>query len=458
MVSYLRTYSSLETRSKQGSWPKPRQEELKMSRLVPAIRGRMGNMDYYILTFKASSLANYVRTPRNLPGWDDLNLEERYQREINLNRVKNQLALYWATNESHFFGSIIVAPANVADGNFNEERIANNFEAINNMAAENLPSLYKEAAQDIGFLTLPDEIILVPLDGQHRVKAIQFAIDGKDADGKIIGGFDAKPELGAEDISVILVNVDTTKARSIFTHVNRYAKPTSAGQNYITSDDDILAVVAREIANRMSARLVKYATNTLTPKDEHFTTLSTIYNCIFAIAESHYSTRLDTTRLPDQDVRDYLHSKAEKVWDVLLSRIDIFREATENSGEDGDDKRKEIRGKSLLGRPVTQECLFRAFLRLTKEPTNLSNDEAADKLNKLPWDLTRENVEKVWQNVLWSGDEKTGRMITKNRKLTSDLIFYLADGRMDDKEKQELLKKYQEQFTETQRPEKLPSL
>ena len=429
-----------------------------MPRLIPAIKGRMGNMDYYVLTLKASSLANYVKTLRKVPGWDDLSIEEKYQREINWSRIKNHLAPYWAKNESHFFGAIIVAPVNEADGNFNEERIANNFEAIGNLATENLPKLYQEAAQNIGFLTIPDEITLVPLDGQHRVKAIQFAIDGKDAAEKVIDGFDAKPELGAEDISVILVNVDTTKARSIFTHVNRYAKATTAGQNYITSDDDILAVIARKIANRISARLVKYATNTLTPKDEHFTTLSTIYNCIFAIAESHYSTRLDTTRLPDQDVRDYLHSEAEKVWNVLLSRIDIFREATENPGEDGDDKRKEIRGKSLLGRPVTQECLFRAFLRLTKSPTNLSNDEAADKLNQLPWDATRDNVEKIWQNVLWSGDEKTGRMITKNRKLTSDLIFYLADGRMDGEEKQELLKKYQEQFTETDRPKELPIL
>ena len=204
--------------------------------------------------------------------------------------------------------------------------------------------------------------------------------------------------------------------------------------------------------------MVKYTTNTLTPTDEHFTTLSTIYNCMVAIDESHFTTKLDTTRLPHQDVQDYLRSKAEEVWGVLLSKIDVFREATENPGKDGDDKRREIRRKSLLGRPVTQECLFRAFLKLTKSPTNLSNDEATDKLNQLPWDVTRDNVEKIWQNVLWSGNEKTGRMITKNRKLTSDLIFYLAGGRMSDKEKQGLLEKYQEQFTASDKPESLPSL
>ena len=424
-----------------------------MSRIVPAIKGRMGSMDYYLLTLKASSLANYVRTPSSLDGWDNLSLEEQYQRDINLNRVKNQLAPYWAEHPSHFFGSIIVTPANFSGNN-----IADHFESIGEVA-KTLPKAYKAPAHGIGFLAIPDEIILVPLDGQHRVKAIQFAIDGLDADGKKIEGFKSNPELGNEDISVLLVDVDTKKARSIFTHVNRYAKPTSAGQNYITSDDDILAVIARDIVNeKIAARLVKYATNTLTPIDKHFTTLSTIYNCMVAIADSLVPAKIETTRLPDKDVQKLLRDKAEEVWDVLLSRIDIFSEAIGNPEEDGDDRRREIRRDYLLGRPVPQECLFRAFLRLTKSPTNLSNDKAADKLNKLPWGVTDDNVEKFWQNVLWTGDAANGRMITKNRKLTSDLIFHLAGGRMNDEEKQELLKKYQEQFTESQKPTDLPSL
>ena len=425
-----------------------------MSRIVPAIKGRMGEMDYYLLTLKASSLTNYVRTPRELPGWEDLSLEEQYQREINLTRVKRQLAPYWAEHPSHFFGSIIVTPANFGAGN-----IADDFEPIGDVATKNLPRLYKATAQDIGFLTIPDETILVPLDGQHRVKAIQFAIDGQDADGKKIDGFTANPDLGNEDISVLLVDVDTKKARSIFTHVNRYAKPTSAGQNYITSDDDILAVVAREIVNDMiSARLVKYATNTLTPKDRHFTTLSTIYNCMDAIAKSHLSNKLDTTRLPAQSVQSILRNKAKEIWEVLLLKIEDFKDATDNSEEEGDVQRAEIRGKSLLGRPVAQECLFRAFLKLTKSPSNFSNDDAADKLNKLPWIITDENVEKIWQNVLWTGDAENGRMVTKHRNLASDLIFYLAGGRMDDEEKKELLKKYQELFTDSQKQKERKNL
>ena len=426
-----------------------------MPRIVPAIKGRMGDIDYYSLTLKAGSLTNYIRIPRELAGWENLNLEEMYQREINLKRVKEQLAPYWAENPSHFFGSIIVAPANFDDRDFSED-----FEPIGDVATRELPRLYKETAQNIGFLTIPDEIILVPLDGQHRVKAIQFAIDGKDADGRDLDGFKSDPDLANEDISVLLVAVNTTKARSIFTHVNRYAKPTSAGQNYVTSDDDILAVLAREIANeKISARLVKYKTNTLGASDEHFTTLSTIYNCMYALADSILSEKLDTARLPEKSIEDLLRNKADEVWDILLSNIDVFSRALQDKEESGDKNRIELHKDSLLARPVTQECLFRAFLELTVSPTNFSYTNATKKLNALPWTLTKKSVESVWQNVLWTGDVKNGRMITKNRKLASDLIFYLAGGRWDKETKQEdLLLKYQEQFTESERPTALPSL
>ena len=107
---------------------------------------------------------------------------------------------------------------------------------------------------------------------------------------------------------------------------------------------------------------------------------------------------------------------------------------------------------------VTQECLFRAFLELTVSPTNFSYTDATKNLNALPWTLTEPNVERVWKNVLWWGSAEDGRMITKNRNLASDLIFYLAGGRMDNERKDEVLLKYQEQFTERERPTALPSL
>lgn len=423
-----------------------------MSSAVPAIKGRMGNMDYYILSLKAADLIRFVKTPREIAGWDQLSLEERYQRDINLSRVKKQLAPYWAENPSHFFGSIIVMPHNpkVKD-------ISDHFEPIGEIAGATMPNLYKEAVKDIGVLTIPSGTILVPLDGQHRAKAIEFAIVGTDAKEQEITGFVSNAALGQEDISVLLVVVNAKKARSIFTHVNRYAKPTSASQNYVTSDDDILAVIAREIANKkISADLVNYKTNQLNAKDKYFTTLSTIHNCPAALAKSILPSKLDTKTLPDKDTQVLLRGKAHEVWDVLLSGIEDFQLALHDKSETGNTKRIELRKESLLARPVTQECVFRAFLELTKSPTNFSDTDAVDKLNALPWTLTEEHVEKFWGNVLWSGDAKSGKMITKNRDLASKLIFYWAGGHMRDEEKEELLAEYQKQFTEANKPKELP--
>lgn len=438
----------------------------------PAIKGRMGNIDYYILSIKARELTKIVETPKKIKGWnkENMDIEEIYQRDINLKRVKEQLAPYWAEHKSHFFGSIIVSPIN-----FEAEDIAVHFEPVEKFVTQDCPISHRIKVKNIGLLTIPDETILVPLDGQHRVKAIQFAITGKDEEGKDIKGLNSDPELGKEDISVLLVAVNMKQARGIFTHVNRYARPTDSGRNYITSDDDILAVIARRITNKkFSARLVKYEgnSNTLNAKDRYFTTLSTIYNCMDALAKALPIPKLETISLPDKSIQNILHQKSEEVWDALTSGIDDFSMALQNKGENGDENRIELRKSSLLGRPVAQECLFRAFLRLTglglknkennhsslSENNRLSYDEAIKRLNRLPWTLTKESAEKVWQNVLWSGSHENGKMITKNRNLASDLIFYLAGGNMDEEQKAELLTKYQDQFTESDRPDTLPSI
>ena len=81
-----------------------------MSSTLPAMKGRMGDMDYYLMSLKASELVNLVKEPKNMPGWDNEKIEEIYQRKINYGRVRNQIAPYLANNKtSRFFGSLIVA-------------------------------------------------------------------------------------------------------------------------------------------------------------------------------------------------------------------------------------------------------------------------------------------------------------------------------------------------------------
>ena len=329
---------------------------------------------------KAWDLANQFRFPRKIKEWDEnLSVEERYQRDINYNRLRKQIAPYLANDDSRFFGAIIVAAINFGD----EDEVL--LEPLSDVTTRGLPNLCRAAASGMGFLTFTGGEVLVPLDGQHRLKAIEFAFTGRDEKQRDIPNISPCIKLGQEDVTVILVAYEPQKAHKIFTRVNRYAKPTTAGQNYVTDDDDIAAVLSREIANELiGGRLARYRSNTLSQSNPESTTLSTIYNCNKAIIETFPNGRLDTNQLPDDDKQKLYRHKIREVWKILLEQIDVFADALSDPEESGDEKRCEIRKTNLLGKPVPQECLVLAFLRLTGAPTNMSNREACERLNALP--------------------------------------------------------------------------
>ena len=420
-----------------------------MATTVPAMKGRLGNTDYYVLSMKAQELVDKVKIPKEMKEWDDESVEERYQREINYHRVRSQIAPYLANDDSRFFGALIVAAMNFGDSVL--------FEPLADVTTKGLPGLYRTAATNMGFLTFTGGETMVPLDGQHRLKAIQFAITGVDEKSRSI---DITPstELAQEDVTVILVAYEPRKARKIFTKVNRYAKTTTTGQNYITDDDDVVAVLTREVANVLiGGRLAKFTSNTLRPKDVEFTTLAIIYNCNEEIIKHTFAEgKLDKTHLPDSAKQRLFRKEVMEVWKAVLEGIEVFADALDDRDPTGDSKRREIRKTSLLGKPVAQECLVRAFVRLTGASTRMSAEDACGRLNRLPWSMTEENLQK-WQRVLWNGG-RDGKIITKNRKLATKLIAWAAGERLTDEKRNDLLTEYRRQFPEEERNRGLPAL
>ena len=422
-----------------------------MAMTVPAMKGRLGDTDYYVLSMKAQELVTKVTIPKKLEGWDDLSIEERYQRDISYRRVRTQIAPYLANDKSRFFGAVIVTAMNFGDVSF---------EPLSDVVTKGLPGLYRTAAANMGFLNFTGGEVLVPLDGQHRLKAIEFAISGRDQNGHDISNITPCNDLAKEDITVIMVPFDVDKARKIFTKVNRYAKATNMGQNIVTEDDDMVAVLTREVANDLiGGRLAKFKTSTLRPKDPEFTTLGNIYNCNEDIITHYFFSkgRPDKTRLPDVSQQKLWRLKVREVWQAVLDGIDVFADALGDKAESGDDKRRELRDSNLLGKPVAQECLVRAFVQLTGAPSNMSASEACDGLNGLPWVRSQENVQ-IWQRVLWTGGTE-GKIITKNRKLAIRMVAYLAGAQLNGDGLKDLLKDYRLLFPESERQElQLPNV
>ena len=77
-------------------------------KMIPVLKGKIGNSTYYVATMKASEVINTLRIPKETEEFANLSVEETYQREINYKRVKEQIAPYLAKDPERFFNSLIV--------------------------------------------------------------------------------------------------------------------------------------------------------------------------------------------------------------------------------------------------------------------------------------------------------------------------------------------------------------
>lgn len=389
-----------------------------MPDLYPAMKGKIGSTSYYMLSMKANDVANMLKIPKEMPGWDEMAITERYQRDIDYNRVKKHIAPYLANDPDRFFGSLIVT---VINPNYQ-------WEEMMNFAGQNLPQLYVNAAKSFGFLNFTGAEILVPLDGQHRLSALQMALTAKDEKSKILEGFEPNTELAKDDILIILLDHDPKKSRKIFNKVNRYAKPTNKATNLITADDDVIANIARdEICEIIGTRLINLKGSTLSDKAGEFTTLSTIYDSTREILETVFGSSISTTELPDTQLIKQYSKVAQKYWNEVTTKVDKFSAALLDKEESGDDTRRDIRAKFLLGKPIAQQALMSAIIRLSQGQTasggKLSFDEIMTRVNSVDW--KKEN--NMWQNILMNGSRiATGKQATAFAG--KFIAYYLGDN------------------------------
>ena len=157
-----------------------------MATLIPAIKAKLGNTEYFESTMKVRDLVQAVRPPKEMDTWANLGIEERMQRDPDIKRIKNQLVPYLVRNQDRFFGSIVVL---VYKGKLE-------FETLSDLA-KNVPAAYKHIAQQIGFLTI-DGGTLIVLDGQHRLLALRMVQQG-DAEGPYAS------ELPDDEVCVIFI-------------------------------------------------------------------------------------------------------------------------------------------------------------------------------------------------------------------------------------------------------------
>ena len=89
-----------------------------MTTCYPALRGKFGTMEYFLTAMPVSELVSRVKCPADMPEWGSLSVEERYQRKLDLGRIKREIAPYFALDQNRFSGSLVLAIVNNENTDF----------------------------------------------------------------------------------------------------------------------------------------------------------------------------------------------------------------------------------------------------------------------------------------------------------------------------------------------------
>jgi DNA sulfur modification protein DndB len=398
-----------------------------MAIVIPCIKGKMGDTEYYQATMRASDLVHRVRSASELDEWATMTIEDRLQRSPDLKRVKAEIAPYIAQTKNRFFGSMIVL---VYKGEIG-------FESLKTLNSK-LPNAYKTVVENMGVLTI-DGGSLIMLDGQHRLLALEQVIKAQ------VNG-SCRQEVPNDELCVIFINHESNeKTRRIFNKVNRYAKPTSKGDNIITSEDDGYAIIARHLLSDgapLGVRdkgsndvIVEWQKSSLPANSTKLTTIGMVYESVKLILNSQ-DVQFDPKIRPTEEELDSAYELAEQFWTTVLEGVQPYREAIADSSQIPE-MRKNEQPYSLLLRPTAQIALFRG-LTLAIKSDRLSLAEAVQRANKIDWRMTSP----IWTNVLVRPGGALDKQKEANRLASKVIAYLIAADIMSPEEIDDLWRSY----------------
>jgi len=393
----------------------------------------MGSTTYYQTTFRARELAASVRPARETERWASMSIDERIQREPNLNRIRREIAPYLASHPDRFFGSVVVL---VPQGSVI-------FEPIENFG--HLPAAYRGAVENVGFLTI-DQGEHIALDGQHRLIALREVISSKEQFGP------NQHTVGDDEICVIVIEFESDKkTRTIFNKVNRHAKPTGASDNIITSEDDGFAIVTRRLLDQdldgpfaprhllgTDRELVEWQRTSLTKTSTKLTTIAALYETVKDILTvngfKHFSEKDDPIAPPEVQLADAFELASEW-WHAILA-MPQFQSVLSDPDVLPELRFSPIDQSALLYRPVGQISLVKGLAQAYAQARGeIDLSELVERAAQVNWSPISTNY---WRDVIVRPD---GRMISKKDayELAADLLEYLVSPDTVDDETKVLL-------------------
>lgn len=352
--------------------------------LIPAFKAKVGDWDYYICLMKYAEVRRGVEFAHELGGNKDL--ATMIQRGIS--QRTEEIKDYLLKSSHRFLGALIVAVWG-GDPQYQSAEIVDSNHLLSGIDSE------------FGFLTFDGSQRYFALDGQHRLKAIQDALN-------------VKPELGNEEICVLMVAHYDTEAgrertRRLFTNINRNAKTTTAAENIALDEDYGISILTRRFLTdhpflkrdgvvRIFTRIdvgegvMKLATNQV-PKTHRsaLTTITVLHDLLKQLSFDAPNAITDQTKRPSNDDLELAYVDLCGKVDKLLEACGNVRtrlETAQTARNVRAPRHNEAKGHAFM-RPVVQRAVASCLRQVVFSGGGgrISWDDAMDRLQAMDWEI-----------------------------------------------------------------------
>ncbi|MFJ2215009.1 DNA sulfur modification protein DndB [Streptomyces sp. NPDC101062] len=382
---------------------------------VPAFEAKVGNWTYYSCLMSYAQVAREINFAHELGGNRDLGT--MIQRGVGTRTEK--ITEYLLSNENRFLGAIIIA---VWGGDPNYLSVEMNSEA---------QAVLQGVDRNFGVLTFDGTQQFFALDGQHRLKAIKDAIK-------------KNPDLGSEDINVIVVpHFDTPdgrrRTRRLFTNINRNAKSTNPQENIALDEDDSFAILTRRLLDddpflsREKAVLVfskvgqdgelVLAQRSITATSPAWSTIGVVYDIAKEIGfDLPCTSEQSTQRVTDELLDQSFEILSTRILELLDACGDLRQRYLASVSP------KDLRapkGRDGSGHPFMRPAIQVQVARVVRhilEQESLAWPEIMKRLGALNWKMTSAPFSSMWIETP-EGTKAKGKMASGNTQLLYDLLL-----------------------------------
>lgn len=372
--------------------------------ILPCIRGIVGDWVYYLSTMNSSQISNWVEPSKNIKEAKSLN--DYLQRT--LKKREKEIASYLIENKHRFFNSILI-------GVYGGLPDWIEFDIVK--TGKKLSIDMDTIKNTMGLLIFKGNESMFAIDGQHRVKGIDKAIELTNLHGNSSGVHSDYYPI------IFLAHIDNSagkiRTRRLFSDINRKAKPIPKKDFVIIDEEDISAIVARKIyANNKYFKKgllidIESDTSNLDKDDiNNFTNLVTLHTII---------KRLSVLYNKDKTKKDWheknvnsLYKVSSNFFDFIFMHINHYKDYFVNNSLSLKEAR--INNSYLLFRPIGLILIARLYVHFTKSE-NLSIFK--DNINKISFILPKSPLNKIlWNNGIMEA-------ASKNQTLAYNLCLYL---------------------------------